>query len=168
MVPREKAGQKVGVGIVIAHDPLHRSGRAARPHPALASGNIGFVGNDAQLRSTKTGTPVAVFSVATKSSWKNANGGYDSRTDWHRCVAWGSFSQFAAKLEKGAHVQVEGELRYREYEKEYGTKKAPAPVKHRVADIHVNRILKLDRAEKLDEPAPEVDPFELPADEPTA
>ena len=61
-----------------------------------------------------------------------------------------------------------GELRYREYEKEYGTKKAPAAVKHRVAEIHVNRILKLDRAEKQDEPAPEVDPSELPADEPTS
>ena len=129
---------------------------------------IGYVGNDAQLRSTKTGAPVAVFSVATKSSWKNASGGYDSRTEWHRCVAWGSLSQFAAKLEKGAHVQVEGELRYREYEKEHGTKKAPAPVKHRVAEIHISRILKLDRAEKQDEPAPEVDPSELPADEPTA
>jgi len=65
-------------------------------------------------------------------------------------------------------TQVEGELRYREYEKEYGTEKAPASVKHRVAKIHVNRILKLDRAEKQDEPAPEVDPSELPADEPTA
>ena len=129
---------------------------------------IGYVGNYAQLRSTKTGAPVAVFSVATKSSWKNASGGYDSRTEWHRCVAWGSLSQFAAKLEKGAHVQVEGELRYREYEKEYGTKKAPSRVKHRVAEIHLNRILKLDRAEKQDEPAPEVDPSELPADKPTA
>jgi hypothetical protein len=45
---------------------------------------------------------------------------------------------------------------------------APAPVKHRVAEIHISRILKLDRAEKQDEPAPEVDPSELPADEPTA
>ena len=129
---------------------------------------IGFVGNDAQLRSTKAGASVAVFSVATKSSWKNASGSNDSRTEWHRCVAWGSLSQFAAKLEKGAHVQVEGELRYRKYEKEYGTKKAPAPVKHRVAEIHANRILKLDRAEKQDEPVPEVDPSELPADQPTA
>ena len=67
-----------------------------------------------------------------------------------------------------AHVQVEGELRYREYEKEYGTKQAATHIKHRVAEIHVNRILKLDRAEKQDEPAPEVDPSELPADEPTA
>ena len=129
---------------------------------------IGFVGNDGQLRSTKKGAPLAVFSVATKSSWKNVSGGYDSRTDWHRCVAWGSLSQFAAKLGKGAHVQVEGKLRYREYEKEYGTKEVPAPVKRRVAEIHVNRILKLDRAEKQDEPASEIDPSELPADEPTA
>src|SRR5216684_5547609 len=29
----------VGVGIMVAHDPLHGSGRAALPHPALASGN---------------------------------------------------------------------------------------------------------------------------------
>ena len=78
---------------------------------------IGFVGNDAQLRSTKNGATVAVFSVATKSSWKNLSGGYDSRTDWHRCVAWGSLSQFASRLEKRSHVQVEGELRYREYRK---------------------------------------------------
>jgi hypothetical protein len=39
---------------------------------------------------------------------------------------------------------------------------------HWVAEIHVNRILKLDRAEKQDEPAHEVDPSKLPADEPTA
>src|SRR6059036_2814139 len=28
----------VGVGITVAHNPLHRSGRAALPHPAPASG----------------------------------------------------------------------------------------------------------------------------------
>src|SRR5437016_1256032 len=29
----------VGVGIMVAHNPLHRSGRAGLLHPALASGN---------------------------------------------------------------------------------------------------------------------------------
>jgi len=29
----------VGVGIMIAHNPLHRSGQAELPHPALALGN---------------------------------------------------------------------------------------------------------------------------------
>jgi single-strand DNA-binding protein len=129
---------------------------------------IGFVGNDARLKSTKNGAAVTVFSVATKSSWKNASGGYDSRTDRHRCVAWGSLSQFAATLDKGAHVQVEGQLRYREYEKDYGTKELPVPIKHRVAEIHLNRILKLDRVVKQDEPAPQVHAAELPTDEPIA
>jgi single-stranded DNA-binding protein len=76
-----------------------------------------FVGNDAELKSTKNETAVAVFSVATQRSWKNDRGGYDSRTEWHRCLAWGKLSKFASALKKGAHVQVEGELRYREYER---------------------------------------------------
>ena len=59
------------------------------------------------------------------------------------------------KLEKGAHVQIEGELRYREYEKNHGTKTNPLPVKHRAAEITSSRVLKLDRAEKEDESTPE-------------
>src|SRR6516225_7499181 len=31
--------EKVGVGITITHDPLHGSGRAGFPHPALALGD---------------------------------------------------------------------------------------------------------------------------------
>jgi hypothetical protein len=31
--------RRVGVGIVITRDPLHGSGQAELPHPALASGN---------------------------------------------------------------------------------------------------------------------------------
>src|SRR5260370_37570103 len=31
--------KKVGVGIMIAHNPLHGSGQAALPHPALTLGN---------------------------------------------------------------------------------------------------------------------------------
>ena len=127
---------------------------------------IGFLGNAPELKTIKGGTALALFSVATKASWKNGNGGYESRTDWHRCAAFGSVADFIGKLEKGAHVQVEGELRYREYEKDYGTKKKPLPVKHRVAEIRVSRVLKLDRADKQEEPVPETDASEISADEP--
>jgi single-strand DNA-binding protein len=129
---------------------------------------IGFVGNDVQLKSTKNGTPVAVLSVATKSSWKNGKGEYDSRTEWHCCTAWGKLAEFAGKLEKGAHVQIEGELRYREYKHDRGNQPNDAPVKRRVAEIHVSRILKLDRAARQDEPAPDGDAAELPVEEPAA
>jgi len=129
---------------------------------------IGFVGNDAQLKTTKNGTPVAILSVATKTSWKNSKAGYDSRTEWHRCTVWGKLAEFAGKLEKGAHVQIEGELRYREYKKDRGSEASAAPVKRRLAEIHANRILKLDRAAKQDEPAPEGDPEDFPSEESAA
>jgi hypothetical protein len=77
-------------------------------------------------------------------------------------------AEFAGTLEKGAHVQIEGELRYREYKKDRGSDADAAPIKRRLAEIHANRILKLDRAAKQDEPGPELDPEELPAEESAA
>jgi len=151
-VPRKRAGQKKEIQIMYQN----------------RISLIGFVGNDVQLKSTKNGTPVAVLSLATKSSWKNGKGDYDSRTEWHRCTAWGKLAEFAGKLEKGAHVQVEGELRYREYKKDRGSDADEMPIKRRLAEIHANRILKLDRAAKQDEPAPEGDSAELPVEEPAA
>jgi single-strand DNA-binding protein len=141
-VPREKAGQKKEIQIMYQN----------------SISLIGFVGNNAQLKTTKNGTPVAIFSVATKASWKNSKGGYDSRTEWHRCTVRGKLAEFAGKLEKGAYVQIEGELRYREYKKDRGSDASAAPIKLRLAEIHASRILKLDRAVKQDEPAPEGDP----------
>ena len=129
---------------------------------------IGFVGNDVQLKSTNNGTAIAVLSLATKSSWKNGKGEYDSRTEWHRCTAWGKLAEFAGKLEKGAHVQIEGELRYREYQKTPEPNSAAAPIKRRLAEIRASRIMKLDRAAKQDEPAPDGDAAELPVEEPAA
>jgi single-strand DNA-binding protein len=129
---------------------------------------IGFVGNDVQLKSTKNGTPVAVLSVATKSSWKNSKGEYDSRTEWHRCTAWGKLAEFAANLQKGAHVQIEGELRYRDFKTEIGSDGNDASIKRRLAEIHANRILKLDRAAKQDEPTPDGGSAELSLEESAA
>ena len=45
--------------------------------------------------------------------------------------------------------------RYREYKKDRGSDADELPIKRRVAEIHAYRILKLDRAAKQDEPAPE-------------
>src|SRR5438094_9660665 len=38
-LPRDRGGPRVGVGIMIAHNPLHGSGLAGFPHPALALGD---------------------------------------------------------------------------------------------------------------------------------
>ena len=42
---------------------------------------IGFTGSEAEVHHTQNGTVVAVVSVATKESWKDADGEWQSRTD---------------------------------------------------------------------------------------
>jgi hypothetical protein len=59
-------------------------------------------------------------------------------------------------------------LRYREYKKGRGSDADEMPIKRRLAEIHANRILKLDRVAKQDEPASNVDTAEFPVEEPSA
>ena len=47
---------------------------------------IGFTGQDAEIHYTQNGTLVTTLSVATKESWKNAEGAWQSRSEWHRVV----------------------------------------------------------------------------------
>jgi len=119
---------------------------------------IGFLGSNPEARTNNPDVSVTTLSLATKSSYKK-NGEYVSHTEWHRCVVFGKLSEFAKTLTKGAHVQVEGELRSREYE----SKKTNS--KQRVWEIQISSILKLDRAEKS---APEDQDHDDPTQEETA
>jgi single-strand DNA-binding protein len=101
---------------------------------------IGFLGNDAEVR-TNNDRSLTALSLATKSSYKK-DGKYIEHTEWHRCVVFGKLGEFAAKLEKGAHILVEGELRSRKYESNKTNSEQT------IWEIRVNSILKLDRAAK--------------------
>ena len=120
---------------------------------------IGYLGGDAEIRTSKNNQKFTIFSIATKTSYKDKESGeYVSHTEWHRCIVFGKFGEFAATLKKGAHVQVEGEIRHTEYT----PKKAKKPV--RTDNIRVNSILKLDRAEKAAAEEQEVEQ-EIPSEE---
>ena len=108
---------------------------------------IGFLGSDAEKKVSNT-TNIAVFSLATKTSWKNDAGTWESRTEWHRCVAFGKLADFAGTLAKGAHVAVEGELRSHEYQREVAVGTQRTSIPQRVWEIRVDSVLKLDRAAK--------------------
>jgi single-strand DNA-binding protein len=120
---------------------------------------IGYLGGDAEVRTGKNDQKFTTLSIATKTSYKDKESGeYISHTEWHRCIVFGKFGEFAATLKKGAHVQVEGEIRHAEYT----PKKAKKPV--RTDNIRVNSILKLDRAEKAAAEEQEVEQ-EIPSEE---
>jgi single-strand DNA-binding protein len=113
---------------------------------------IGFIGNDAEKKVAGT-TNLAIFSLATKTSWKNDSGSWESRSEWHRCVAFGKLADFAGALKKGAHVAIEGELRSHEYEREVVVGAEKTTVTQRVWEIRVDTLLKLDRAARVEESA---------------
>jgi single-strand DNA-binding protein len=102
---------------------------------------IGFFGQDAQSRFTPSGNAYTRFSLATNVSWKeNGSDEYQTSTERHRILCWKKPAEWAGTLEKGAYVEVEGELRSREYTP------AESDCSIRVAEIYANSILALDRA----------------------
>ena len=82
------------------------------------------------------------------TSWENDAGSWESRTEWHRCVAFGKLADFAGTLSKGAHVAVEGELRSHEYQRELAVDTQKTTITQRVWEVRVDSVLKLDRAVK--------------------
>lgn len=84
---------------------------------------IGRVGKDPDIKTFDNGGQVAQFSLATTSKWKTKEGEKKERTEWHNLVINGKLSEVAEKyIRKGMQLYIEGEIRYREYEKE-GVKK---------------------------------------------
>ena len=106
---------------------------------------IGFLGRDAEVRTTKNEATFVVLSVATRRSWKDRETGERlSETTWHRCIVWGRLSDFAATLTKGAHVQIEGQIRTRQYTENPAGKKS-SEVKKSITEVRVFSIIRLDR-----------------------
>jgi single-strand DNA-binding protein len=108
----------------------------------------GFLGKDAEVKITRNNASFTVLSLATKRSWKDRQSEErQSETTWHRIVSWGSLGEYAAKLSKGTHLQIEGQIRTREYVQKLGGKKS-AEVKKSITEIHATAIAKLDRPNK--------------------
>jgi single-strand DNA-binding protein len=120
---------------------------------------IGFLGQDAESRSTPNGTTYTRLSLATSVSWKEKGSNeYKTRTEWHRIISWNKLAEWAGTLQKGAYIEVEGELRYREYTP------AESDRSVRVAEIHATSILALDRSDRQPVSTPESEPADEPID----
>jgi single-strand DNA-binding protein len=86
---------------------------------------VGNLGKDPEVKYTPSGTAVAKFSLATNERYKDKNGEWQDRTEWHNIVAWQRTAEIAGEyLKKGRTVYVEGRLRTDSWDdKETGQKK---------------------------------------------
>jgi hypothetical protein len=92
---------------------------------------IGFLGKDPEKRQVRgNGANFTVLSVATQQSWKDANEEWQSKTEWHRVVAFNRL------------------LVSSKYERENGKSKKAKAMKVAIFwSVRANSVRRLSRAE---------------------
>ena len=73
---------------------------------------IGHLGKDPEVKYTPSGTPVAKFTLATNERFKDKDGNWQDRTEWHNITAWQRTAEIVGEYcKKGSQVYIEGRLR---------------------------------------------------------
>ncbi len=85
---------------------------------------IGNLGKDPEVKYTQGGMPVAKFSLATNERFKDKEGNWQDRTEWHNIVAFQRLAEIVGEyLKKGGKVYIEGSLRTGSWEDKETKKK---------------------------------------------
>lgn len=80
------------------------------------SGNLGA---DAELRYTKSGSPVVSFSLAVNERTPQGDGTWGEYTNWPDCVMFGKRAEALAPwLRKGTKISLLGHIHTRSYQKD--------------------------------------------------
>jgi len=78
---------------------------------------VGNVGKDPEVKYTPSGIPVGKFSLATNERFKDKNGDFQERTEWHNIVAWQRLAEIVGEfVSKGSKVYIEGKLQTSSWE----------------------------------------------------
>jgi single-strand DNA-binding protein len=85
---------------------------------------LGFIGKNPEIRSTSGGTLVANISLATTERYKDRDGKYVDRTEWHNVVAFARTAEVVRDyVKKGTLLYLEGKLETKSWDdKETGHK----------------------------------------------
>jgi single-strand DNA-binding protein len=85
---------------------------------------IGNLGKDPETRYSPSGLAITNFNLATSETWKNKDGEKETKTEWHRVVAFGKLAEICGEyLTKGKTVYIEGRIQTREWEDRDGVKR---------------------------------------------
>ena len=85
---------------------------------------LGNVGKDPDIKVLPSGQPVANFSIATSERYKDQQGNWQDRTEWHNLTAYGKLAEIVRDyVKKGNKLYAEGRLTTRSWDdKESGKK----------------------------------------------
>lgn len=93
---------------------------------------IGNLGSDPEVKYTGTGTAVCNFNIATNESYKDSDGNFVEKTEWHRVVAWARLAEICGEyLKKGSKIYCEGSIQTRSWDDKDGNTKYTTEIKMR-------------------------------------
>ncbi len=102
---------------------------------------IGYLGRNPEMITFKNGS-LTKLNLATSMGFKNKKGEWQTKTQWHKLIAWNAQGEIMEKyLKKGSRIAVVGSLEYNQYEDKNG-------IQRTIAQIVVNNFQMLDKKEK--------------------
>lgn len=106
---------------------------------------VGNIGQEPELRYTKSGIAVTTIRVATPTVRKVGDE-YEEDVTWHSVVLWRHLAEIVAEYaSKGDQIYIEGQIRYRDYEGKDGTQYK------NTAEIHADEMVLGSRASRNDD-----------------
>jgi single-strand DNA-binding protein len=111
---------------------------------------LGTLGRDPEVRYVAANTvPVVRFSLATNERFKDDQGNWQDRTEWHTVVAWRRLAEIIGQyVHKGDRLYVEGKLQTSSWEDQRTGEK-----KYRTEIVADDLVLIGGRREAAGEPA---------------
>lgn len=106
---------------------------------------IGNLTRDPELKTTKSGQPIATFGVATNREWVTKDSQKHTSTEFHEVIAWARLAEICSQLlKKGKLVYLEGYLKTRSILLPDNTKKYRT-------EVVVQDVIILEKRPKTDE-----------------
>ena len=69
---------------------------------------LGNLGKDPEVKYTPAGMPIAKFSIATNERFKDKDGQWQDRTEWHNIVAFQRLAEIVGEyVKKGGKVYID-------------------------------------------------------------
>ena len=82
---------------------------------------LGRLGQDPELRYTKSEMPICTLSIATNDRRKGPDGQWKDETEWHKVVTFGKTAENCNQyLQKGRQAFIEGKIRTNKWQDKEG------------------------------------------------
>ena len=115
---------------------------------------VGTVGKDPEHRVMSNGKGFCNFSIATSERWKDKNGEFQEKTEWHRITCFDKLADICGQyVKKASKLYVEGSIYTRKWTDDAGVDRYSTEIKAMSIQIISDKKDQGDDEPKASEPS---------------